>query len=160
LELGLANEQVVAVRRAAELHDVGKLAIPDAILNKPGPLSDEEWVFMRGHTIVGERIVSCASSLRNVAPLVRSSHEHWDGRGYPDGLAGTEIPLGARIIAVCDAYDAMVTTRAYRAARASAEAIAELRRCAGQQFDTEVVDAFERVLVDREDAGSPQSLVA
>jgi diguanylate cyclase (GGDEF)-like protein len=159
-ELGLANEQVVPIRRAAELHDVGKLAIPDAILNKPGPLSDEEWVFMRGHTIVGERIVSSASSLRNVAPMVRSSHERWDGGGYPDGLAGANIPLGARIIAVCDAYDAMVTTRAYRAARTSDEAIAELRRCAGKQFDSEVVDAFERVLADREDIPSSESVAA
>jgi HD-GYP domain-containing protein (c-di-GMP phosphodiesterase class II) len=159
-ELGLANEQVVPIRRAAELHDVGKLAIPDAILNKPGPLSDEEWVFMRGHTIVGERIVSSASSLRNVAPMVRSSHERWDGGGYPDGLAGANIPLGARIIAVCDAYDAMVTTRAYRAARTSDAAIAELRRCAGKQFDSEVVDAFERVLADREDIPSSESVAA
>jgi two-component system cell cycle response regulator len=159
-ELGLAAEQVVSIRRAAELHDVGKLAIPDAILNKPGALSEEEWRFMRGHTIVGERIVASARSLRNVAPLVRSSHEHWDGAGYPDGLAGADIPLGSRIIAVCDAYDAMVTTRAYRAARTSEAAVAELRRCSGTQFDSEVVDAFERVLVDREDTGAPQSLVA
>jgi len=159
-ELGLPSEQVVPVRRAAELHDVGKLAIPDAILNKAGPLTDEEWVFMRGHTIVGERIVSCATSLRAVAPLVRASHERWDGAGYPDRLTGAEIPLGARIIAVCDAYDAMVTRRAYRAERTSEQAIAELRRCAGSQFDPEVVDAFERVLVDREDLGAPQSLVA
>jgi two-component system, cell cycle response regulator len=159
-ELGLPAEQVVPIRRAAELHDVGKLAIPDAILNKPGPLSDEEWVFMRGHTIVGERIVASATSLRAVAPVVRASHERWDGGGYPDQLAGTEIPLGARIIAVCDAYDAMVTTRAYRAARTSAQAIAELRRCAGTQFDPEIVDAFERVLVDREDLGRPQQSLA
>ena len=114
-ELGLATPSVVPIRCAAELHDVGKLAIPDAILNKPGPLDDHEWEFMRGHTIVGERIVSCATSLRDVAPIVRASHERWDGAGYPDGTAGREIPLGARIIAVCDAYDAMITTRPYRA---------------------------------------------
>ena len=95
--------------RAAELHDVGKMAIPDEILHKPGPLTDEEWAFVRQHTIIGERILSAAPALLPVAKLVRASHEHWDGSGYPDGLAGEAIPLGARIVAVCDAFDAMTT---------------------------------------------------
>ncbi|MGN6870529.1 MAG: HD-GYP domain-containing protein [Solirubrobacteraceae bacterium] len=152
-ELGLERADIVAARRAAELHDVGKLAIPDAILNKPGTLSEQEWEFMRQHTIVGERIVVSATSLSEVAPIVRSSHERWDGGGYPDGLAAEAIPLGARIIAVCDAYDAMTTTRPYRKAIGHADAVAELRRCAGHQFDPLVVAAFERVIVtERADA--------
>jgi HD-GYP domain-containing protein (c-di-GMP phosphodiesterase class II) len=152
-ELGLERADIVAARRAAELHDVGKLAIPDAILGKPSALSEQEWEFMRQHTIVGERIVASATSLTDVAPIVRSSHERWDGGGYPDGLAGEAIPFGARIIAVCDAYDAMTTTRPYRKAMSGADALAELRRCAGHQFDPRVVDAFERVIdIERADA--------
>jgi two-component system cell cycle response regulator len=145
-ELGLEQPEIVAARRAAELHDVGKLAIPDAILSKPGPLDEQEWEFMRQHTIVGERIVASATSLSDVAPIVRSSHERWDGGGYPDGLTGEAIPLGARLIAVCDAYEAMTTTRPYRKAMSEADAMAELRRCAGHQFDPSVVAAFERVI--------------
>jgi HD-GYP domain-containing protein (c-di-GMP phosphodiesterase class II) len=158
-ELGLDQAEIVAARRAAELHDVGKLAIPDAILSKPGPLDDQEWEFMRQHTIVGERIVASATSLSDVAPIVRSSHERWDGGGYPDGLAGQAIPLGARIIAVCDAYDAMTTTRPYRTAMSEADAMAELRRCAGHQFDPSVVAAFERV-VGVPGVGVPERLAA
>ena len=135
----LNSEQLDELRRAAELHDLGKLAVPDQILNKPGPLSDSEWRLMRQHTIIGERILNAAPALRPVARLVRSSHERWDGGGYPDGLAGRAIPLGARIIAVCDAYDAMVSERAYDAARSSQEAIAELEKNAATQFDPEVV---------------------
>jgi diguanylate cyclase (GGDEF)-like protein len=158
-ELDLDPAEVVATRRAAELHDVGKLAIPDSILGKPGPLDEQEWEFMRQHTVVGERIVSCAPSLREVAPIVRSSHERWDGAGYPDGLAGEAIPLGARIIAVCDAYDAMTTTRPYRAAMSEDDALAELRHCAGGQFDPRVVAAFERVLA-RDLAGADERIAA
>jgi diguanylate cyclase (GGDEF)-like protein len=152
-ELGLERADIVAARRAAELHDVGKLAIPDAILSKPGALSEQEWEFMRQHTIVGERIVASATSLSDVAPIIRSSHERWDGDGYPDGLVGEAIPLGARIVAVCDAYDAMTTTRPYREAISEADAVAELRRCAGRQFDPRVVAAFERAIgAERADA--------
>jgi two-component system cell cycle response regulator len=136
----LDSEQLDELRRAAELHDLGKLAIPDRILDKPEPLSDAEWRLMRQHTIIGERILSAAPALRPVARLVRSSHERWDGGGYPDGLAGRAIPLGSRIIAACDAYDAITSERAYHAARSSREAIAELRRNAGTQFDPEVVE--------------------
>jgi HD-GYP domain-containing protein (c-di-GMP phosphodiesterase class II) len=140
--LGIPQEDMDAARHTALLHDVGKVAIPDEILSKPGPLDESEWTFMKRHTVIGERIISAAPALAAVAKLVRSTHERWDGSGYPDGLAGDDIPLIARIVAVCDAYDAMTTNRAYRGARNSAEAIAELRRCAGTQLDPEVVEAF------------------
>ncbi len=140
--LEMTTEDLDVLARAAELHDVGKIAIPDAILNKPGPLDAEEWRFMRRHTILGERILMAAAALRPVARLVRSSHERFDGDGYPDGLAGEEIPLGARIIFVCDAFDAMTTNRSYSPAVTAAEALSELRACAGTQFDPQVVDAF------------------
>jgi two-component system, cell cycle response regulator len=140
--LGMIGEELDIVARAAELHDVGKVGIPDAILNKPGQLDDEEWEFMRQHTILGERILSAAPALRPVAKVVRWSHERWDGRGYPDGLASEDIPLAARIIAVCDAYDAMTSDRSYRSALDAEHACEELRREAGSQFDPAVVDAF------------------
>jgi diguanylate cyclase (GGDEF)-like protein len=140
--LGLDDEALNQLRVAAELHDIGKVAIPDAIISKPGPLDDHEWAFMRRHTIIGERIVAAAPALGPVAKLVRASHERWDGAGYPDGLAGDAIPLGARIVTVCDAYDAMRADRPYRAARSAEDATAELRRCAGAQFDPAVVEAF------------------
>jgi two-component system cell cycle response regulator len=132
--------------RAAELHDIGKLAIPDRILDKPCPLDDDELAVIRTHTIVGERMLLAAAALRAVAPLVRSSHERWDGDGYPDGLAGEAIPLASRIIAVCDAFDAMITERPYRPARTPAMALAELRRCAGTQFDPHVVHTFVELI--------------
>ena len=102
--------------RAAELHDIGKVAVPDAILHKPGPLDEAEWSFIRQHTIIGERIVGAAEALRPVGRVVRASHERWDGGGYPDGLAGEAIPLGARIVFACDAWDAMTCDRGYRSA--------------------------------------------
>ncbi|HEV2974004.1 MAG TPA: diguanylate cyclase [Solirubrobacteraceae bacterium] len=139
---GLNSEQLDEVRRAGELHDLGKLAVPDQVLDKSGPLSDREWELMRQHTIIGERILSAAPALRPVGRLVRSSHERWDGRGYPDGLAGEQIPLGSRIIAVCDAYDAIVSERSYDVARPPREALAELRRHAGTQFDPRVVEVM------------------
>lgn len=148
-DLGMSPLEVEEVRLAAQLHDVGKAAIPDRILNKPGPLTEEEWQFMRQHTIIGERIISAAPSLRGVAKLVRASHEAYDGKGYPDALAGDAIPLGAKIVAVCDAYDAMTSDRPYRSAISTQEAVAELRRCSGTQFDPEVVDAIGTVLLDR-----------
>jgi two-component system cell cycle response regulator len=140
--LGLGEAEVELVRQAADLHDVGKVALPDAILDKPGPLDGAEWEAMRRHTIVGERIVAAAPALRDVAPLVRASHERWDGAGYPDGRAGQEIPLGARIVAVCDSFDAMVAERPYRPALSPAAALDELERCSGSQFDPVVVTAF------------------
>jgi diguanylate cyclase (GGDEF)-like protein len=140
--LGLGPDCCEAIRHAADLHDIGKVAIPETILRKPGPLDDDEWAFMRQHTIIGERIIAAAPALAPVAKLVRSSHERWDGGGYPDGLAGEDIPLGARIIAVCDSFDAMVSDRPYSAALSVDEAVAELQRCAGTQFDPAVVAAF------------------
>jgi two-component system, cell cycle response regulator len=132
--------------RAAELHDIGKLAIPDEIMQKPGPLNASEWQFMHQHPIIGERILNADPALLPVARLVRASHERWDGGGYPDGLAGTAIPLGARIIAACDAYDAMTSERCYQAARSKDDAIEELQRNAGSQFDPAVVAALRHHL--------------
>jgi diguanylate cyclase (GGDEF)-like protein len=149
VKLGLDEQEAAAVRHAASLHDIGKVAIPDSILSKPGALDEDEWVFMRSHTLIGERILGGAPSLTPLSRLVRSSHERMDGSGYPDGLAGEDIPLGARIIAVCDAYDAMLADRPYSPARTPGEALAELRRCAGSQFDLAVVDAFAAVVADQ-----------
>ena len=140
--LGLPDNDVRRVRLAAELHDVGKSAIPDAILNKPDTLDENEWEFMRAHTIIGERIIRAAPSLADVAELVRASHERVDATGYPDGLRGEAIPLGARIIAVCDACDAMISPRPYREPVTVTEALQELRRCRGSQFDARIVDTF------------------
>jgi len=141
--LGLDPDSVEQVARAAELHDVGKMAVPEDILHKRGPLDSLERSFMRQHVTVGERMLRAAPSLARLAPLVRSSHERWDGTGYPDGLAGEDIPLGARIIAACDAYHAMRSPRPHREASSAEEALQELRRCADAQFDPRVVDAIE-----------------
>jgi two-component system, cell cycle response regulator len=140
--LNLSNEALDELMRAAELHDVGKMAIPDAIWNQPGPLGEKDLELVRQHTIVAERILSVAPPMRGVARLVRASHERYDGQGYPDRLAGDEIPLGARIITVCDAFEALIADRCYRAPVAVHEALDELRRCAGTQFDPMVVEAF------------------
>jgi HD-GYP domain-containing protein (c-di-GMP phosphodiesterase class II) len=140
--MSLLPEELDEMARAAELHDVGKMAIPDEILNKPGPLDHVELGFIRQHTIVGERMLAAAPALGAVARLVRASHENWDGSGYPDGISGEEIPLASRIIAVCDAFHAMTTERPYAKAVSSEEAVAELRRCAGSHFDPAVVDVF------------------
>ncbi|HEX8741677.1 MAG TPA: diguanylate cyclase [Thermoleophilaceae bacterium] len=152
----LNTEQVDEVTKAAELHDIGKMAVPDAILEKPASLDDRERAMIKQHTVVGERILAVAPALRSIGKLVRYSHERWDGTGYPDRLRGDEIPLGARIIAVCDAFDAMTTDRPYQPAVPLDEALDELRRCAGTQFDPAVVEVFceeaEAVLSDIEDA--------
>jgi two-component system cell cycle response regulator len=144
--LGVPKGETEMARQTALLHDVGKVAIPDAILHKPGPLTESEWDFMKRHTVIGERIISAAPALATVARIVRSTHEHFDGSGYPDGLSGEAIPLIARVVAVCDAYDAMVTKRPYQEACDRSHAIAELQRCAGAQFDPGVVKAFVSVL--------------
>jgi diguanylate cyclase (GGDEF)-like protein/PAS domain S-box-containing protein len=152
--LEVPEEQLTPLLQAAALHDVGKVGIPDAILDKPAALDEEEWAFMRTHTQIGERILSAAPALTHAAKIVRSTHERWDGEGYPDRLKADEIPLGSRIIAVCDAYDAMISNRPYRTAMSSEGAREELRRNAGTQFDPKVVDAFVTALVDRDQAGS------
>ena len=136
------REEVEEVRRAAELHDIGKVAIPEMILEKRGPLDPAEWWHIRRHTVIGERIVGAAPALGRVAKIVRSTHERHAGGGYPDDLSGEEIPLGARVVAVCDAFDAMTRTRPHRDAMHPERALAELERCAGDQFDPEVVRAF------------------
>jgi diguanylate cyclase (GGDEF)-like protein len=142
--LGLSAAELDELERAAQLHDIGKLAVPDEILRKPSALTPDEWAFVTQHTLVGQRILAASPTLRRIGDVVRSTHERWDGDGYPDGIAGTAIPLPARIIAVCDAFDAMISTRPYRTALAVDEAVAELERCAGTQFDPAVV----RVVAD------------
>jgi diguanylate cyclase (GGDEF)-like protein len=145
-QLVVADDEVGVLLQAASLHDVGKTAIPDAILDKPGPLNDAEWGFMCQHTVVGERILSAAPSLMRASLLVRWSHERFDGNGYPDRLSGDDIPLGARIICACDAFDAMISDRPYRSAISVDAALAELRHCSGAQFDPLVVDALCRAV--------------
>ncbi len=144
--LGMDPAEVRMLRFGAAFHDIGKLAIPEAILNKPGRLTDVERARIEQHTVIGEQIIAPIDFLAAVRPLVRHGHERWDGAGYPDGLAGEAIPLGARIIFACDAYDAMTTDRPYRAALSTAEAMSELKANAGTQFDPAVVDALIRAL--------------
>ena len=139
--MGMDAEEI-DVTRAAELHDLGKVGIPDAILAKPGRARRHQWELMRQHTILGERILNAAPAMRPVARIVRASHERWDGAGYPDGLAGERIPLGARIVAVCDAFAVMIDKRPYAPTRSHEEACRELRREGGRQFDADVVEAF------------------
>jgi two-component system cell cycle response regulator len=146
--MGLSAEERVQLRQAAELHDIGKLGIPDEILCKPGPLDPEEWAFVRRHPLIGERIIGAAPALAAAAKLVRSTHERPDGSGYPDGLTGEEIPLGARVIAVCDAFTAMTSPRPYAPQLTLAQALAELRQAAGSQFDPAVVDALSELAVE------------
>lgn len=148
--MGLSEDERSVLRIAAELHDIGKLAIPDGTLLKTDPLTDHEWEFIRRHTVIGQRIVAYTPSLQTVGRIVRAGHERWDGKGYPDGLLGREIPLEARIIAVSDAFMAMTTKRSYGEQLTSESAIAELRRCSGTQFDPGVVTAFVRTLAARE----------
>jgi HD-GYP domain-containing protein (c-di-GMP phosphodiesterase class II) len=139
VRLGMDGTRAGDVRHAALLHDVGKVAVPSEILLKPGPLSDEEWVTMHAHAAAGGTLVASIPAFAHLAPAVRASHERWDGGGYPDGLAGEQIPLAARIIAACDTYEAIVTDRPYRPARTPAEAATELRRVAGTQLDERIV---------------------
>jgi diguanylate cyclase (GGDEF)-like protein len=149
--LGLGRDELQELRLVAELHDVGKLAIPDVVLQKAGPLDANEWSFIHSHTVIGQRILSAAPALQLVADIVRSTHENWDGSGYPDKLAGKAIPLAARIVSACDAYSAMTTDRPYAAARTAEEAVAELRRCSGKQFDPQVVELLCEVLADADE---------
>ena len=146
IELGhtihLNSEQLDEVARAAELHDIGKIAVPDAILHKRAPLNSVEWKIMRNHPLIGERILSSAPAMTPVAKLVRSTHERWDGGGYPDGLTEEEIPLGSRLIAVCDAFVAMTEPRPWRTPLTFEAGASELQRCAGMQFDPALVASF------------------
>ena len=132
--LGMEDVALTDLENAGLLHDIGKIGIPDAILRKPGKLTAEEWVEMRRHPEIGERIIASMPALSHLAPVIRAEHERWDGGGYPDGLAGEEIPLVARIILACDAYHAMTSDRPYRAALPREEAVAEIERNVGSQF--------------------------
>ena len=123
-------------------HDVGKIAIPTSVLSKSGPLDDDEWALIRNHTVIGQRILNAAPALHEVARLVRSSHERYDGTGYPDGLSGEEIPLPSRIVFACDSFHAMISRRPYAPGMSQAQACQEMRRCAGTQFDPQVVEAL------------------
>ncbi len=140
--MGLDGEFRDALRQAGLLHDIGKIGIPSSILNKPGKLTPDEYEAIKGHPAMGQRILDPISFLREVVPVVYHHHERFDGTGYPTGLGGAEIPLASRLMAVADTYDAMTSDRAYRRGLSHKEAVAELRRCAGTQFDPECVDAF------------------
>jgi putative nucleotidyltransferase with HDIG domain len=144
--LGLDERRVEQVRTAAVLHDIGKVGIPDDVLHKPGKLSAREWDTMREHPVIGERIVRTIPGLGPVARIVRHEHERWDGDGYPDGLAGEAIPIGSRIILACDAYHAMTSDRPYRRALSHGDAVRELTRGAGNQFDPAVTKVLIRHL--------------
>jgi HD-GYP domain-containing protein (c-di-GMP phosphodiesterase class II) len=147
--LGLPRGSVAEVEQVAVLHDVGKPSIPHAILCKPGPLDDEEWTAMRSHPAIGAGAVAEVPELAHLAPAVRASHERWDGSGYPDGLAGYDIPIASRITFVCDAYDAMTSDRTYRAARSQLVALAELLGGAGSQFCPHCANALVDELLAR-----------
>jgi HD-GYP domain-containing protein (c-di-GMP phosphodiesterase class II) len=144
--LGMTGDELTVLECAARLHDVGKLGVPDTILRKPGPLDEIEWRVMRGHPEWGAEMVSTVPGLEEIASLVASHHERWDGCGYPDGLAGEAIPLASRVISVCDAYEAMVSDRPYRASLSRQRALAELAAGAGSQFDAAVVAAVDAEL--------------
>jgi response regulator RpfG family c-di-GMP phosphodiesterase len=144
--LGLPDSEVERIELAARLHDVGKLVVADHILAKAGPLDSDEWAIMRTHPEVGQRILAAAPTLAHAAKLVRSHHERYDGFGYPDSLAGEAIPIGARIVAVCAAFVAMMKQRPFSDAITVTEALTEVTRCAGSQFDPEVVHVFSELL--------------
>ena len=140
--MGLSEDEVADVEQVALLHDIGKIGVGDAILNKPGPLTDPEWELMRMHPVIGEEIVASTKGLAHLAPAIRAEHEKWDGKGYPDGLKGEEIPLASRIILVCDTFHAMTSNRPYRKALGAEAALGELQKNAGAQFCPRTVEAF------------------
>jgi len=158
-ELGLNADERRNVEFAALLHDVGKIAVPKEIINKPGKLDDREWAIIKTHTLEGQKMLERVGGfMREVGEIVRSSHERWDGEGYPDGLSGEDIPLEARIVSACDAFNAMTTTRSYRQAMPFRAAVAELTGNAGGQFDPGVVEALVRV-IDRPSGVSASAAV-
>jgi putative nucleotidyltransferase with HDIG domain len=157
-ELDLDLDAVRNVELGAVLHDIGKVRVPESILNKPGPLTDEEWTVMKTHPEVGEHILRPIQSLNGILPIVRHHHERWDGGGYPDNLTGRAIPLGARIVAVCDAYRAMTEDRPYRSALSSDEARKELHEGSGSQFEPDCLEAMIRALDRRDSAATVVAL--
>jgi putative nucleotidyltransferase with HDIG domain len=157
-ELDLDLEAIRNVELGAVLHDIGKVRVPESILNKPGPLDDEEWAVMKTHPEVGEHILRPIQSLQAILPIVRHHHERWDGAGYPDNLSGRAIPLGARIVAVCDAYRAMTEDRPYRARLSEEEARSQLEEGAGGQFDRDCVAALVGALERRDSAATVVAL--
>lgn len=145
-EMGMPEKDIDTLRHAATFHDIGKIAVPDDVLRCPGELSDREFEAMKIHPSESARICGKLAVLRDAVPAIRSHHERIDGEGYPDGLKGSEIPLGARIIAVADTWDAITSDRPYRSGQPATVALDEIRRCTGTQFDAEIVEVFERVL--------------
>ena len=141
-EMGLAGEELHSLELAGLFHDIGKIGVPSEIITKPAPLSDEEMELMKKHPEIGERIIAPVAFLQSLRPIIAACHERWDGNGYPSGMAGEEVPLGARIIFVCDAFHAMTSDRPYRAAMPEDEAVRRLLEAAGTQFDPEVVRVF------------------
>ena len=159
-EMGLARDRRRNVEFGALLHDVGKIAMPKEIINKPGKLDEREWEIIKTHTLEGQRMLETIGGfMSEIGLIVRASHERWDGGGYPDGLSGVAIPLEARIVAACDAFNAMTTTRAYRVAMTREPALAELSSCAGSQFDPRVVAALLEVLGETAPADAPAARV-
>jgi len=152
--LGLHEDEIEQVRSGALIHDVGKIGIPDSILKKPGKLTDDEWEIMKTHPDIGADLIKDLEMYAGVVDLVRHEHEHWDGNGYPKGLQGEEIPLGARIIAVADAYNALITDRPYRDAYPPEQAIDIIKSESGTHFDPQVVDAFLEIATERKHAGT------
>ena len=146
MDLGFDDEELEWLVHGALLHDVGKLGVATAILGKPGTLTEEEWAAVKRHPQIGARMIEPLEPLLGAVPVVRYHHERPDGTGYPDGLEGNEIPLAARVVAAADAYDVMLRGRSYRPKSSPAEALRELRRGAGRQFDAQVVEAMERLL--------------
>ncbi len=155
--MGLSEQEIDDLRFGARLHDIGKIGVPDAVLKKPGPLTEEEWKLMREHPQIGENILSPLPWLRNAAKIVRHHHEAYNGQGYPDGLAGEDIPIGARILAVADAYGAITDRRVYKPMRSHLEAIEELKKNAGAQFDPNVVQVFLELFAESPPPGSGTS---
>jgi putative nucleotidyltransferase with HDIG domain len=154
--MGLDEDTRRTAELGALLHDIGKIAVPDEIINKPGPLDDEEWAIMKTHTVEGERMLAQVGGLlADVGLVVRASHERWDGGGYPDGLAGEQIPLAACIVSACDAFNAMTTDRSYRKALPLSVAVGELQKHAGTQFCPAVVEALVGIVTEVEAADEP-----
>jgi HD-GYP domain-containing protein (c-di-GMP phosphodiesterase class II) len=145
-QVKLSSSQLSDLNLLAQVHDLGKVGIPDNILFKPGPLNDQEWEIMQQHPEKGYRIAQSTSDLAGIADLILKHHERWDGKGYPLGLAGDEIPIECRILAIADSFDAMTNDRPYRKAISVEESLEELKQCAGSQFDPELVDIFVHMM--------------